>query len=464
MSTMNSAADMLAGMDMADFSAVADAVEVPGETDTGEVAEESAASEASSEIADQPDETVAPEIEEPEPEPEPVAAAEDLPEGVRRGKDRQGNEVMFVPPERWEEMNSTVQMNRQLAEMIGEPLTTEAINVRHRALFANEQMLNDMLSGDPKLQGEVLKFWQDKAAEARKEGFIGHDPMIPLAETMYTTLQKSSPDAYATLRSRAAKDLIQEMYQVAAEINGPDEESHTDATNLWRSASHIAKALGMKYRRSSEMEAAFSQPKDPSAALRAENEALKASQQSAAQQQRQAEINHFKAETSRSVKAAILNDAILPAIPKAVSDKWAKFPTLYQESVIAPIQNKVVEILKSDPEFNKSIGFLHQLAERAATPQARQQISDQISGAFANRAKLAADAVKIPILREANEKLQTENAQKHKRLQAAAQQRGPKGPQNGVPRSLIPANITKGSGGHATHASMMQDIADLFPN
>jgi len=451
--TVNSTADMLAGVDGDQFSADAASVEVPGEVggaDESTEAEPAPEPEAEPQ-AEEPAEPEQPEEQTEEPaEPKQAAAIDDLPEGVRKIKDRSGNEGLFVTPERWQEIyDNGYKVNQQVAEIIGEPLTTEAVELRHRALMANEQMQNDLMSGDPVSQANVLRYFNDMFANARRDGEIGVDPMVPLTEAFYSTVRDSNPDAYANLRYRAASDLVEEMYGAAAEAKNRD---------LWLSTSHTAKALGMKWKPDAEFERAAAQPRDPHAAIIQERDQLKQQLESRAQEQRKSEFQYFKAETGKGVRTAVLKDAIEPAIPKSVADQWAKFPTQYQANVITPLQNRVKDIIEQDAAFGRTVATLEKRAAMATNSQVRQAISEQIVAAYTNRAKLAAGAVKGQILKEAAEKFKTDNQSKHTRLQAAAQQRGPKGPQNQVPRSLIPNNVGKGVNGVATRESMLADI------
>lgn len=461
--TVNSTSDMLAGIDTAQFNADAAAVDVPGEVGGADESTEAEPAEEPEQQVEEPGEAETPEpAEEPAEQPEEpqVAASEELPEGVRKIKDRQGNEGMFVTPERWQEIyDNGYRVNQQVSEIIGEPLTPEAIEFRQSALMANEQLQNDLMSGDPAIQANVFRYINDMFTKAKTSGEIGADAMVPLTEAFYTTVRDSNPEAYSNLRSRAADDLLEEMYQESVQ----NQHLNLDQKrSLWLSTSHLARALGKSWRPDKDFDRAIAQPINPNSAIVQERDQLKQQVDSFAKTQRQSEFQYFKAETGKGVRTAVLKDAIEPAIPKSVADQWAKFPSQYQANVIEPLRNKVAQIVESDTRFMNSIKVMEQRAQMATNPQARQTISEQIVGAYANRAKLAAAAVKGQILKEAAEKFKTDNQAKHQRLQAAAQQRGPKGPQNQVPRSLIPNDVGKGVNGVATRESMLADISRVF--
>ena len=455
---VNTSADMLAGVDMSSFNTSAESESVPEETtESTEQAEEAPAEAAPLETPEvtEPEPAEPEEPEQPE-EPQQAAATDKLPEGVRKIKDRQGNEGLFVTPERWKEIyEQSYRPMQEMSEMIGEPLTSDALQYRHRALMANEQMQNDLMSGDPALQSNVFKYFADTFAQARANGDIGHNPMVPLAEAFYNTLRDTDQEAYASLRFKQAADLVEEMYDAAAQAKD---------RNLYLSASHVARALGMKYRPDGEFEKLAAQPQDPSASLRAENERLRQESVARAAADRKSQYDYFFNQTKQSVQQAVYQNAVLPTIPPEAVKAWEKFPTQYEANVLKPINQKVAEIIGQDKGFTQVINQLNRRAEMATTAQARQAIHDEIVERYENRARLAARNVAPQILREAAEKLKTDNQKAHQRHQAAAQQRGPKGPQNPVPRSLVPASIGKGQDGYATEQSMLQDLARVFPN
>jgi hypothetical protein len=70
--------------------------------------------------------------------------------------------------------------------------------------------------------------------EAHQQGRVPADPSVPMAQSFYDTIKAKSEDGYNQLRYSAARDLLTEMYAIAADSGDK---------NLALSASHIASAL-----------------------------------------------------------------------------------------------------------------------------------------------------------------------------------------------------------------------------
>ncbi len=456
----DTSAAMLEGVDGDAFAAEAAGVEVPAETPDGaEVETEIAAPDA---VEPQAVETPITEEEQPaeeatapeEEQPAGQAQEEDLPEGVRRGKDRSGKDGLFVTPERWKTIyDEGYKVAQQISEMIGEPLSADAIQVRDRAFVAQERLYTDLLSGDPTLQGQVVRYFMDQFSNARQNGEVGVDPAVPFAEAVYGAIRDSSPEAYSHLRYQAAHDLVGEMYAAAIASKN---------RSLWLGTSHMAKELGIKYRPDAEMEQAFSNPADPAAAIRAENEALKAQLNGRAESERTAQFASFKAQTGENIRQAVMEEGVKAVIPADVVQAWGQFPKQYEEMVLKPLHSGVSEAIKNDDAFKGRIELLDKQAQRAVSAQKRQEIGEQIKHLYVQRARLAANSIRNRVLQDAAEKLKAVNKQTHDRRQLAANQKGPRGPQNTVPRSIVPATIGEDAGGVATRDSMLADIQRAF--
>jgi hypothetical protein len=398
-------------------------------------------------------ETAADTEPEPEPEPEPKKAtpADDLPDGVTAGKNRKGEEGVFVKKDRWENtIQAGYKLNQEISELIGEPLTRQAIEVRDRALQANDKMFADLESGDPKAQGEVVDFILDQMIEAKQVGRTGVDAVSPFISTVYDKLQQKSPEAYAVLRNRAARDLVREIFNDASRVNNED---------LFRSAQHLALWLGqvpngeLKQIRASmeRMGIPFYAPEEMEGLVRGVNDPLaeKDRQIQALQQQisRQAstdsadQFRAWSADTSRAVHQGILDGAVRPALA-SIEQAWKPFQKDYDELVVTRLANEVKSVLQNDPVLTKKIELLDAQAKRA-NQAVRAQIATQIQNLYVNRAKLAAEVKRREVIDFANQSLKGRVDSTHARRQAAQTRTAPQGTTPPVPRSLVPNDALK---------------------
>lgn len=386
-------------------------------------------------------------------EPEPIkdvkpAATDELPEGVTRGKDRNGKAGLFVEDSRWKNIYSNHQLVQKVSEALGEPATEAALVQRHEALVSNERMYHDLTSADPEQQSEVLGFFLDKMAAAKEAGEISVDASIPLAESFYKTLRDKSPDGYAKLRYTAARDLLHELFTEAAEKGDED---------LRRSSLHLARALaqvpgdlkdfpqvaalvrsaGYPFPMKAEMAGFKRQPTDPMEMLRAENARLRGQIEGNTGTSQAAQLKTWAADTNVAVEKGIVDDAVKPALA-SVEQSWKQYPTEFKELVVDRLHRQVLDVLKADEGFNDRIKRLSSLARRAPSAQRRSELGQQIQTAFVNRAKLAVEATKRPVLEFAANRLKERADQSHDRRQASQKRTAPNGANGTVPRSIVP--------------------------
>jgi hypothetical protein len=377
---------------------------------------------------------------------------EELPEGVVRGKDRNGKAGLFVEDARWKNIYGNHQLVQKVSEMLGEPATPEALQLRNDAYMAQERLFNDLTSGDPNAQGAVLEYFLDEMSRAREQGEVGVDPAVPMAQTFYLTLREKSPDAYATLRLSAARDLIGEMFE---EASAKGDES------LWLSAQHFARALanvgqdvtdisqvrsiaqrmGIPFYAKAEMQG-LARGVDPVARLQAENARLHALVNGKSNTNQAAQFDQWFSGVAQTVRSAVLDDAVKPALA-SVESQWKDFPNDYSDLVVDRLHRKVTETIRADAGFNQRIKLLNDQAQRATSAQKRDELGQAIKQAYVNRAKLAVDAVKKPILEFAANRLKERADQNIARRQAAQNRTAPKGTTGTVPRSLTPNNLVQ---------------------
>lgn len=375
---------------------------------------------------------------------------QELPEGVLRGKDRNGKPGLFVEESRWNNIYGNHKLVEQISGVLGEQASLEALQLRNDAYIAQERLYNDLTSGDAATQGKVIDYFLDEMARAREEGEVANDATIPFAQTVYSVLREKSPDAYANLRMLAARDLIGEMFEEAA--------AHEDKS-LWLSAQHFARALanvdkgvtdigqissiaermGIPFFTMPEKGLSRRSEQDGFSRLRAENERLRAQIEGRAVTSQAAQFDSWYSGMSQSVNKAVLDEAVKPALA-SVESTWKQFPDDYNRLVIDPLHREVVKTIRADEGFKARIELLHAQAKRAASAQRRDEIGRQIQQAYINRAKLAAEAVKKPILQFAATRLKEQADQNHARLQNGQNRTGPRGTAGTVPRPLLPKN------------------------
>lgn len=394
--------------------------------------------------------------------------AEELPEGVIRGKDNNGKPGLFVQEDRWKSIYPNHQLVQQVSELMGEPATADSIGLRQEAYVAQERLYNDLTSGDPAAQGAVLDFFLDEMARSREQGEIGADASIPFAESVYAKLRDKAPDGYAQLRLTAARDLLQEMFELAGQ---------TQDESLGLSAQHVARALAgigkdvsdlaqirsitgrMQIPFLSKAEiAGLGRGESQNSRLLAENQNLRTQLQGRQTNTQAAQFDEWATGTTQSVNKAILDDAVTPALA-SVADAWKLFPDDYQRLIVDPLHRDVAKNLKGNQALQETIRRLDQQARRAVSKQKRDEIGQQIKQAYTHRAKFAADAAKKPILEFAAKWLKEQADRNHTRRQGAQTRTATTGTASPVQRNVLPADMPKMNGTYDPAIAMKQMLA-----
>ena len=429
----NSAAD-LPDPSPETFEAAADPEPEPESFDTGEPEPET-------------------EIAEPEPEPaqaeaKPAATEEELPEGVVAGKNRKGEEGVFVDKKRWDAtIYADHKMVRELTGVISEPVTVEAVALRERALRAQESMFSDLESGDQATQGKVIDFIFDQLSEAKQQGRVGVDPSVPLANAFYDRLVAKSPEAYAAVRGRAARDLVKEIQMDAARAG--DKELFLSAGHLSRWLAQMpadsdvaairatAQRMGIPFHTPEEMDG-LKRGVDPNAQLRLENQRLREQVGGRDTTNQTGQYESWKVDTDKAIRDAVTDGAVKPALA-SIEEAWKPFPKDYNELVVNRLSARVDDALRNNQTLNATMRNLLTQARRAVNPQVREHIAGQITRLYSTHAKLAADANRRDVIEFANNALKGRADATHARRTAASTRTSPQGTTAPVPRSLVPA-------------------------
>ena len=413
------------------------------------------------------------------PDTTPAATTEtpeDLEEGILKVKDKEGKFKYRLDESRYRTMHGNHVLAREATDILGEPLTLDAIKLRNDAYMAQERLFDHMTSGDPARQADVVGFLINEMKTAQADGETGVDPVIPFAETMYSTLKSEAPDAYAHVRLQAARDLIGEMFELAA---GTGDEA------LGASMGHVARALaGIGPKGVNESPEAYLQRvreitgrsqlpfytpdewkglvrgDDPQAALARENAELKAQLNGRATTGATEQFSTWAKTNSNEVNAAIYDDVVKPILT-SVEESWKPFKDSYQRLVVDPLNNEVTKAIRGDNDLNQKLNDLRAKARRATSEPVRQKIGEDIRQLTINRARLAMDRAKGPILKSAAQALQGLSATTNGRRTAAQTRTAPGGTATPVRQSVLPAPAAFKNGVYDSATAMKQATALL---
>lgn len=414
-----------------------------------------------------PDDVVNEETTEEEAEPivEAQATDDELPEGVRKATDRNGKPEMRLTPQRYEKFHGAHKTVRELEAIAGEPVTPELFGVYAGAYDGQEQLFGDILSANPVSQGNVMNYWFAEGARAMKGGEVGVDPMPSFTSAMYASLkglsanpeealrktlgkkldtpeyegvaarvQESAANAYAKLRLEAATDLVNELELEAAQ---------TESLDLWKSVGHVAKTLGLAYKKSTEMEAFAKGIRiDPVRNLQQENQKLKAQINGNQTKSQAAQLEAWRATNKQTSLNAVLSEAVMPALSDTQA-AWEKLPggkEGFNDMVRDRLHSSVLKTMSEDPRFQGRIKLLQDSASRASE-QKRADIGHQIKQAYINQANILIDRLLPGIKSFASTAFRERNAATHQRRENAANHRAPGGSGTPVKRSLVPAGM-----------------------
>lgn len=386
--------------------------------------------------------------------------AEDLPEGVIRGKDPKY--PYRLDENRYNTIYGDHKLVRQATEVLGEPISIEKLTAHRDSYLAQENLYSALESADPVSQGEAIGFMLTDMQEAFKNGEVGMDPTIPFAESVYNRMREDAPDAYAHLRLIQARDLMSEIFDMAGRTGndalgfaaqhvvtallgiGPKAEG-VPVEQYIKSIATRAKAAGLPWYSTEEFKG-LAPSTDPTATRDAELAA------------KDAEIARLKGERASQggdpaaqyqawnkthvadVNTAIFSDAVAPALATAKS-AWKNLPPeslkKFERLVEAPLKRDVNDAVRNDQALNNHLLMLQRRAQRATSEQVRQDLGQQIKTAVVNRAKLAVDSLKGPYLKDAADMLKTSSDSTHSRKAAAQDRTAPQGTSTPAKRSVL---------------------------
>lgn len=469
---------MLAGIGT-DFFADTGSIPVPvsddAPVDDTPAAEEPAVSEPLAEETPVAEETPAPDAPAVDATPANTDAPEEVEEGVIRTKEN-GKYKFRLDEGRYKTVMSNHVLAREATEAIGEPLTLDAIKLRNEAYILNERLFDHVTSGDPARQADVVNNLLSEMKQAYDSGETGVDPSIPFATTIYDSLRDQAPDAYAHLRLQAARDFLTEMYEQASSSKnkdlfsaaqqmaitlagvGPKPEGMTNE----QYAAHIRNAAGQSqipFHTLNEMEGLV-RTEDPNTALARENAELRARLDGRTTTTQTEQFGTWRQSNQQAVNKAIFEDAVQPTLA-SVADDWKTFPDDYKRLVVDPLNNEITNALRSDQVLIQKTRDLQARAQRATSEPKRQEIGAEIQQLYVNRAKLAADQAKAPILKSAANALKGLSVQNNDRRAAGQNRTAPNGTGTPVKHSVIPEVAQFKNGLFDSGTAMKQAMAAL---
>ncbi len=426
------------------------------------------------EIEDEPAETEEPVAAEPADKTPAATTEDELPEGVRKGKDRKGKDGYFLEENRYQTFHTNHKLVQEGTQLLGEPLTADSIKLRNDAYLGQERLFTNLNSGDPVAQADVVGYILKEMTGARDNGEVGIDPTVPFAQAVYNTIRDNAPDAYATLRLQAGRDLVGEMFDAAAKAGdqhlfssaqrfaaaianvGPKPADMTDG----QYAEHVREVTGrmeVPFYTLAEMQGLV-RAEDPMVAARKRIAELESKVNGRSQAGTAEQYDTWSKNNIKAVNTAVLDDAVKPSLA-SVEAGWKNFPDDYKRLVIDPLHREVVSAIKADPILDQQVKDLQVRARRATSEQVRQQLGTQIQQLFVNRAKLAVEQKAKPIVKFAADWLKGRSDQTHERRNSAQTRTTPKGPSAPVRTSLTPPDLGFKDGVFDSKVAMKQAMA-----
>ncbi len=368
----------------------------------------------------------------------PAATPPGIPEGVKVRK-LDGKEVWAVDPAAGRATFDRAALVTEAEEIMGEPLSKEAVEFRQRTVEGLEGMRGDLLSDKPEDQLNVVNHLGDIIRQARDNGEIGHNAVESLVKvTIDSALSGQDAALTSAVLSHIGSSplvrngLIESIYQMA--LTEPDQQK---AEDLWNSAQQIDNRLNngqfrtnkeMEYLRASkatslpQYQRAGQPPTTPAAAPAAAAPAAQGD-------------NGFEA-WSNETNSAVHNGALLTGIDEALNsavDKGLrdKYPTDFQ-ATRKQLISLVEEKLLGDQTLRNQTAVAVNRARLAVNPAVRNQIRDEIVRRHSAEAARILRDNKGPILQRFAEQMAGKSAAETQRA-AAGQRVGRQAPSSGGP-------------------------------
>lgn len=371
------------------------------------------------EFADEQQTDAEPEQTDPAQEAKPAettaaTGADSLPEGVKV-RTIGGKPVWTLDPEVGKQAFARAALVQEAEEILGEPVTKEALQLRQEILVGNEQIRADALSDSIEDQARVVLHFQELMNGARERGEIGHDAMAGFARATLNVAINSDPQT----REAVVKDLLEftidDTYNQAIEESDPQE-----AAKLWGAAQRMEQRNFGKFRSKDEFEQKrtefASKPKS-----RFARPAPAAAGQPQAQPQQAAPAEQFtswKRETDSKIGSEAVETNVDSALSHISEDLRKKNPIVFQ-SLRDQLLAEVRKGLRANQQLQTSVQAAVNRARLAVNPEVRNQIAQEIVKRQSAEVKRILDAKKGPILSEFAHVFAGASNQTKQRVQAA---------------------------------------------
>lgn len=404
-----------------------DTASTPTETPADDTSDTGDVTDSAPEL-DAPESPETPEESDTEPplpeEAKPTPEATDVPEGATM-RERNGKKEYVFPEERGKTVYAGYKLAQEAEQVLGEPLTPQALRARQDAHEWLETQKIEFVSPDPGEQANVFQNMFREAAQALAAGEIGHDPLETVGEAFLTTLQNTAPEHYERAERWVMQGVIDKLYQAAAESKNE---------KLLRTVQNLDHHYSGKYVRDEELS-----KRVPDATTRREQDLAQREANIQQHQQRQAQArwntwhNNTKSTIGESVKTVIAQQ-----IPEAVQQAFSKMPNGTQriENIKQLLDLEVKNAIRGDQNWRQQNALLFKQAEMAPSEQRRQAIAQQIVQRYEQRARQVLTAKAKQILDAETLSLKQANAATHQRQTAAAQQKGAVGGSRPPARSI----------------------------
>jgi hypothetical protein len=387
------------------------------------------------------------------------AKPDELPEGVIRGKNKDGKPGLFVEEPRWKTIYGNHQTVQKASEIFGEPVTPEVLQERQEAYIKHTNLYNALLSGDRAEQGEFLTTLLGEMRAAKDAGEIATDATIPFANAFYDTMKAEDLDGYTAVRLRSTQELFQEMADKAlASGNGAINLAlqHIGCALLGldpekMSMSEIVethKRFGLAFNEQAQFQRlAEERKKQPPPSQSSETEQLRQEVQTLRDQisgksatSEAAQYQSWFDSTVDTVRQSLLEEAVKPAMA-AYAERWKDYPEQFEQIVLKPLHSKVQEELMKDTQLQARVQQLIAQAKRSPSAQIRSERAATIKQLAIHKALSAVQKEKGPYLKLAANSLVQQANQTHDRRRAGQSRTAPAGTNGSVPHSIVPKSI-----------------------
>ncbi len=386
--------------------------------------------EGAEEEAD-PEENETPVAEEdPAPVEAKIEADPDLPEGVTV-RDKNGKKEWVFPEARGRNIYGGYKSAQAVEQIFGEVLTPEAAQQRQDAYVAQEMMIGDYMSGDPRFLTQLAQ-WSQLAQE---NGEVERSPLRQLVSSLPQMLiEMGDRETIDAMAKPLLRHQLDELYEVAVQTND---------RNLLLSLQHIDNRKFQTFKKEAEL-------LNPDPLAKREQDVKTREEKLAERDRREAQVSYGKwqEEAVAAVKGAV-NDELGKAL-QPIEASYAKFPTEFA-AVKDMLHREFRQRLQSDPAFQATLKREDHRAANAKSPAIREAVKAEMEKQYRAKAQWFFDPTKNPrvkqVFSERANAMKERSAATHQRQQVAASRRDP-----GSAGSPVPQRVSDQPNGHGANA------------